>query len=169
MVNLKTFNLPEAKDDPTWKTALSDANSISEFIKSQQAWITKLNAPGKSSKELENFLEPELLGLGYDHEPKEIYPDRALIPDYVKMTDNGGIILEVERGKILWNNMDLLDFWKCHIHNRCNYLILIVPMFLIHSDKTPPEKAFEKVSNRLEAFFKKGCETRVRGLIVVKY
>ena len=38
-----------------------------------------------------------------------------------------GIILEVERGKTTINNMDLLDFWKCHICAHADYLFLMVP------------------------------------------
>ena len=35
--------------------------------------------------------------------------------------------MEVERGKTVLNNMDLLDVWKCHICESANYLFLIVP------------------------------------------
>ena len=38
-----------------------------------------------------------------------------------------GIILEVERGKTTINNMDLLDFWKCHICSYAHGLYLLVP------------------------------------------
>lgn len=42
-----------------------------------------------------------------------------------------GIILEVERGKTLMNNMDLLDMWKCHICEHARYLFSIVPKALL--------------------------------------
>jgi len=39
----------------------------------------------------------------------------VLRPDYFLKLDDTGILLEVERGKTTINNMDLLDFWKCHL------------------------------------------------------
>jgi hypothetical protein len=44
--------------------------------------------------------------------------------------DGTGIILEVERGKTTINNMDLLEFWKCHICAHADFLFLMVPLDL---------------------------------------
>ena len=43
---------------------------------------------------------------------------------------SSGILLEVERGKTTINNMDFLDFWKCHLCEHAHYLFLLVPQEL---------------------------------------
>ena len=166
---LKEFYLPIAESDDTWAIAKKDANALETHIESRSSEFDALNAPGGSSKDIEILIKDKLGEMGYKHEPKGEYANRALRPDYVKKTTTGGIILEVERGKTIDNNMDMLDFWKTHIHKACNYLILLVPVALQHRSNGPITKAFSKVCDRLAAFFEEGNETNVHGLIVVGY
>ena len=77
------------------------------------------------------------------------YKTRALRPDYFKKLSNGGILMEVERGKTITNNMDLLDLWKCHICEEANHLFLIVPLAV---SRTP--NIYNYVGNRVDSFFK---------------
>lgn len=55
------------------------------------------------------------------------YPTR-LRPDWFLPVAKSGILLEVERGKTLANNVDLLDLWKCHICREADHLFLVVPV-----------------------------------------
>lgn len=64
-----------------------------------------------------------------------------------------GIILEVERGKTTINNMDLLDFWKCHICAYADYLFLMVPVELRQNDTMTARREFASVAKRLRTFF----------------
>ena len=80
-----------------------------------------------------------------------------------------GVILEVERGKTTTNNMDFLDFWKCHICRTASFLILLVPIELQHNDNDTPKKEFQKVSSRLESFFFSENYTNVWGLVLIGY
>ena len=80
-----------------------------------------------------------------------------------------GIILEVERGKTTINNMDLLDFWKCHICEHAAYLFLMVPTELRQNATMSPRREFVTVGNRLESFFVPGNYTNVRGLVLMGY
>ena len=79
------------------------------------------------------------------------------------------MILEVERGKTTTNNMDFLDFWKCHICRTASFLILLVPVELRHNDDDAPKKEFQKVSGRLESFFVEENYTNVWGLVLIGY
>ena len=72
----------------------------------------------------------EATRLGFRDESKglfETYQSSALRPDYFRPIGSTGVILEVERGKTTINNMDLLDFWKCHICEHASYLFLMAP------------------------------------------
>jgi hypothetical protein len=93
----------------------------------------------------------------------------ALRPDYFLPIGDSGVILEVERGKTTTNNMDLLDFWKCHICRVASYLFLLVPQSLQHNERMTPKKEFRTVQRRLSQFFEPGHYTNVRALCLFGY
>ena len=72
----------------------------------------------------------------------------ALRPDYYCALGETGILIEVERGK---TNMDILDFWKCHICDRAEYLFLIVPQARPSANGTVL-RHFQQVKRRLGVF-----------------
>jgi hypothetical protein len=76
----------------------------------------------------------------------------VLHPDYYKPLAKGGILFEVERGKTIANNMDLLDVWKTHICREANHLFLLVPNIRVSRNKNVA-KNFPSVKNRIETFF----------------
>jgi len=75
-----------------------------------------------------------------------------------------GIILEVERGKTIRNNMDLLDVWKCHICKEANHLFLVIPKEISH---TP--NCFKYSSKRLSSFFQKDNYINIDSLNIFGY
>ena len=77
--------------------------------------------------------------------------------------------MEVERGKTTINNMDLLDFWKCHLCDHAHYLFLMVPKELRQNELMSPRREYVTVVKRLSAFFRPGNYTNVRGLFVFGY
>ena len=108
--------------------------------------------------------------LGFASEKKGLFADsetRALRPDMYLPVEGSGIILEVERGKTLKNNMDLLDFWKCHICLHAHHLFLFVPQAVDRSYEK--EKPFSQVVKRLSGFFEPGNLTNVRTAFVFGY
>lgn len=109
--------------------------------------------------------------LGYGEELQGQYDDLKLRPDFVKNIGSNGIILEVERGKTLDNNMDFLDFWKCHIHPRYSYLILLVPIWYKSNstDKSPKQLHFSTVCKHYSYFYRENNYTNVKGTVVIGY
>ena len=104
--------------------------------------------------------------LGFIRESKGLfasYETSALRPDYYRPLDDTGILLEVERGKTTINNMDLLDFWKCHLCEHANYLFLMVPLELRQNPSMPPRREYATVVKRLSSFFVPRNYTNVRG------
>jgi hypothetical protein len=82
-----------------------------------RALILAANQPGHSSALVQEAFVGHARALGFVSEHKGLfagYETSALRPDYYRPIDDTGILLEVERGKTTINNMDLLDFWKCH-------------------------------------------------------
>lgn len=79
------------------------------------------------------------------------------------------MLLEVEKGKTTINNMDLLDFWKCHVCPHAHYLFLLVPVALRQNATMSPRNEFAAVTRRLARFFTPRTHTNVRGLCVFGY
>lgn len=133
--------------------------------------ISQANQPNLSSAEVQAAFEPAARSLGFQSEARGLFSDSVagLRPDYFLPLGNTGIILEVERGKTTTNNMDMLDFWKCHLCGKAHYLFLLVPQSLQHNPGMTPKKEYETVRRRLAHFFEPGNYTNVRGLCLYGY
>lgn len=134
--------------------------------------IERVNQPGASSSLVQNTFLREAHSIGFKDESKGLFADyinKGLRPDYYMKVEKSGIILEVERGKTTINNMDFLDFWKCHLCKSANYLFLLVPKTLVQNTKMNPRNEFATVVNHLSPFFEPDNYTNVRGLSIFGY
>ena len=132
----------------------------------------KANSPGNSSSVVQNVFLEKALELGFQSEKKNLFsniPTTNLRPDYYKKIKDSGIIIEVERGKTIMNNMDLLDMWKCHLCLHADHLFLFVPNDLKHNHNSSTYDCFKKVSDRLSPFFKKPNFVNVNSLWLFGY
>ena len=139
----------------------------------QQA-IAVANQPRASSSGVQSVFGAFAKELGFRNEAQGLfknYQTARLRPDYYLPLENTGILLEVERGKTTMNNMDLLDFWKCHICEHAHYLFLLVPQELRQQENTTvrPTQTFKLVDRRLAPFFQVENYTNVRGLCLFGY
>ncbi len=146
---------------------LLDALNIPETL----AKIREANQPKRSSSEVQAAFRNSALALHFESERAGLFQDSitGLRPDYYRRIGDSGIILEVERGKTTTNNMDLLDFWKCHLCGSAHYLFLLVPKELRHNHGMSPKREFDVVSRRLARFFEPNFHTNVRGLFLFGY
>ena len=110
---LKQKNL----DVEIFKKVKATGNALLRYLNQQDvlALIAKANRPGNSSSTIQNIFIEKAKELGFESEARRLFEDMNLRPDYYKPIGNSGIIIEVERGKTIMNNMDMLDMWKCHI------------------------------------------------------
>ena len=76
--------------------------------------------------------------------------------------------MEVERGKTVLNNMDLLDVWKCHICESANYLFLIVPQ-MRHDGAGKLWPTYPNVVKRLQSFFVKNNYINIDAIFIFGY
>lgn len=137
-----------------------------------RALILAANQPGQSSALVQEAFVGHARALGFINESKGLfasYETSALRPDYYRSLHDTGILLEVERGKTTINNMDLLDFWKCHLCEHANYLFLMVPLELRQNPSMPPRREYATVVKRLSSFFVPRNYTNVRALFVFGY
>jgi hypothetical protein len=137
-----------------------------------QTRLTTANAPGYSSGLVEATFVDFARQLGFVDESVGLfagYSTSALRPDYFLGLGETGILLEVERGKTTINNMDLLDFWKCHLCEHAHYLFLMVPNQLRQNPTMAPRREYVTVVKRLKSFFAPRNYTNVRGLFVFGY
>jgi hypothetical protein len=136
--------------------------------------IADANQPGKKSTEIQEVVLGKTKELGFVDESKGLfseYKNNRLRPDYFKALENGtGILIEVERGKTNQNNMDLLDFWKCHICKHAHYLFLLVPNELKQNQSgRVVGRPFQTVVAHMETLFQPENYTNVRGVVVIGY
>ncbi len=134
--------------------------------------INEANSPGTSSQRVQSAILKVAMDLGFESEKRGLfsaYAVSALRPDYYLGLGNTGILFEVERGKTLINNMDLLDTWKCHICPETSILFLFVPQLLRQNDTQKGSKVYSTVLNRLRTFFTPGIETNVDAAFVFGY
>ena len=148
--------------------------ALFEYIETESvmAEIEKVNLSNKSSQDVQDILLKKAVELGFQSEKRGLFSDISnsnLRPDYYKRIETTGIIIEVERGKTIMNNMDMLDFWKCHIFKVANHLFLFVPNELKHNLNSEPNNCFQKVSSRMAPFFEEGNYTNVHSLWLFGY
>jgi hypothetical protein len=161
-------------DTPEYRQVLAVADALHDFLRVAEvaAQIVTANQPGRSSGDVQMVFLAQARQLGFRDESKGLfveYPSSALRPDYFMPLGETGILLEVERGKTTINNMDLLDFWKCHICARADYLFLMVPVELRQNALMSPRREFASVAKRLRTFFEPQNYTNVRGLTLFGY
>lgn len=134
--------------------------------------ISMANSPGNSSAKIQEIFLQKAIDLGFQSEKKNLFqsiPTSNLRPDYYRNIGESGIIIEVERGKTIMNNMDMLDMWKCHLCDAANHLFLFVPNELKHNNASKPYDCFRIVSNRMEPFFLPENYTNVHSLWIFGY
>lgn len=79
------------------------------------AAIGQVHKLGGRSQDIQAILREDLEGIGFVNEKTGLFAQMtvsALRPDFYRPLGRSGIIAEVERGKTITNNMDLLDLWK---------------------------------------------------------
>lgn len=153
-------------------TGISDALLTHLNLSTTQTLIQSTNVPGASSSLVQGTFLAFASELGFRDEARGLfadYPNPGLRPDYYMPVGESGILLEVERGKTIINNMDFLDFWKCHICRSAHYLFLMVPQVLVQNEARPPTRPYAAVVKRMASFFLPGNETNVRALHVFGY
>lgn len=137
-----------------------------------QQRIRERHVHNANSTGIQEVILEGLTRLGFQNEKTGLFSEyevRALRPDYFCAVNNTtGILVEVERGKTLPNNMDILDLWKCHICPHANYLFLIVPK-VRHKRDGQETPQFSKVLRRLAPFFEPANYVNVDAVFLFGY
>lgn len=117
--------------------------------------IKDVNKVYGTSHQIQALIAKELEALDFLNEKKKLFLNcevPSLRPDLYLKVGSSGILVEVERGKTIANNMDLLDVWKCHLCAYAHFLFLIVPCQRF-SQNGKPMNVFDRVSKRVGTFF----------------
>ena len=147
--------------------------SLTDFMSAPeiQTELEKTHVLNAKSGEIQKIILKKTSELGFASEKKGLFDDipvKQLRPDYyLKIDETSGVIMEVERGKTIANNMDILDLWKCHICKKANLLFLVVPN--IRQTEKGHNKIFETVERRMETFFKPENYINVDGVFIIGY
>ena len=173
-IEMNSFSLPSVDGSDEYQRVGNIAKQLLAHLSGQDAStrIALANRPGASSHEIQAVFRDFAIELGFGDESRGLfqsYDTSALRPDFFLPLGDTGILMEVERGKTTINNMDLLDFWKCHLCEHAHYLFLLVPCALRQNESMSPRNEFAAVTKRLSAFFRPRNHTNVRGLFVFGY
>ncbi len=153
------------------------ANAIAEELRlfldqaETQQQIKERHVLGASSVLIQELVLSKAAALGFENEKTGLFTNYAvpaLRPDYFCRLGDSGILLEVERGKTTTNNMDLLDFWKCHICEHAEYLFLVVPQARPSANGTVL-RHFRHVQKRLGVFFEPKNYVNVNAVFLFGY
>jgi len=155
----RVFLRPGLADSENLKKALEISRQVKEILKDQKVKdaIAEVHKFGASSHKVQISILDQMVSLGFVSEKKGLfasYKVSGIRPDYFKSLTGGGILFEVERGKTIANNMDLLDVWKTHLCSEARHLFLMVPNIRV-TEKGGSQKIFNTVENRIETFFLK--------------
>ena len=145
-----------------------ETRMASELLKSKIEAVHRL---GGTSHEVQALLRADLEMLGFENERKGLFVNLrvpALRPDFYRRLGRSGIVAEVERGKTITNNMDLLDLWKCHLCTEADFLFLVVPMSRV-SKNGGVIKAFDQATRRLATFFEPRNYVNVEAAFIFGY
>jgi hypothetical protein len=156
-VSYAFFEGSNTRNNPNLETARKTAKEVRSFLESPeiQLLISKAHVFHASSHSIQSVILPEMLKLGFSSEKKGLFSDykvSGIRPDFYLDVQGGGILFEVERGKTIANNMDLLDVWKTHLCKEARHLFLLVPKIRV-TEKGTQQKIFQTVVNRVETFF----------------
>lgn len=173
MIKTKIFTKENIEKRNDFKNATIIFQSLVQFMESAdiQEKLESTHQLHAKSGEIQEIILDKTKELGFSSEKNGLFnnqPVRRLRPDYyLELEKNSGIIMEVERGKTIANNMDLLDLWKCHICENANFLFLIIPK--IRQTAKGRNIIFETVERRMTTFFDMENYTNVDGVFIIGY
>ena len=153
----RVFLRPGLSDSQNLKETLEVSSQVREILMNQKVKdsIAEVHKFGASSHTVQKSILDQVEPLGFVSEKKGLfaaYKVSGIRPDYFKSLAGGGILFEVERGKTIANNIDLLDVWKTHLCSEAKHLFLMVPNIRV-TEKGGSQKIFNTVENRIETFF----------------
>jgi hypothetical protein len=153
----RVFLRPGLVESQNLNEVLKTSRQVSEILKDQKVKdaIAEVHKFGASSHTVQKSILGQMESIGFVSEKKGLfasYKVSGIRPDYFKPIAGGGILFEVERGKTIANNMDLLDVWKTHLCTEAIHLFLMVPNIRV-TEKGGSQKIFNTVENRIETFF----------------
>ena len=153
----RVFLRPGLTDSQNLRETREVSGQVREILNNQKVKdsIAEVHKFGASSHTVQKSILDQVEPLGFVSEKKGLfaaYKVSGIRPDYFKPIVGGGILFEVERGKTIANNMDLLDVWKTHLCSEAKHLFLMVPNIRV-TEKGGSQKIFNTVENRIETFF----------------
>ena len=153
----RVFLRPGMVDSPNLEAVLEISRQVKGILEQQQVVdaIAEVHKFGASSHTVQKSILSQMESLGFSSEKKGLFAEyrvSGIRPDYFKPIEGGGILFEVERGKTIANNMDLLDVWKTHLCREAKHLFLMIPKVRV-TEKGGSQKIFNTVENRIETFF----------------
>lgn len=173
MISYQVLKKANADDHPDYGLVEGIASQVYDYLglSEVQDEIRSKHVVGARSSEIQGVLLTRAVELGFRSERGGLfagYRTSGLRPDYFRPVGTSGILMEVERGKTLPNNMDLLDLWKCHICAEADYLFLIVPQ-VRQTESGRTNAMFERVVARLSTFFVPENYVNVKAVFVFGY
>lgn len=133
------------------------SEQLVEHLKRIEPQIDAAHRPNTQSAVIQEIIGKWLGEYGFISEYLHAFdetPSTRSRPDfYLDLGDGNGVLVEVERGGAVNNNHDLKDIWKCHLSEKTQHLLLIVPNRNFTKDGANREAPFQRSRSRLSTFF----------------
>lgn len=134
------------------------AAALREHLSASAGSIDTVHVHGAGSGAIQRIVSTLLHDRLLFREEVVLAPQDGLVtharPDFFyRLSDDRGILAEVERGGTTTNNHDLKDIWKAHVSPDAQHLFLIVPNANWNESGAARERPFPRVVSRLGAFF----------------
>lgn len=133
------------------------AEELRLYLESIERDIDAAHRPGALSKSIQDLVGVWLNKHGFQEEYLHAFletPGARSRPDfYLDLGQGRGVLAEIERGGAVTNNHDLKDVWKCHLSEKTQHLILLVPNRNFKEDGSKREAPFVRSKARLATFF----------------
>jgi hypothetical protein len=145
-------------DDPELARVDELAAALRVHLIASAEAIDRAHVHGASSGAIQSIVSRLLREELSFREEVVLTPQDGLVtqarPDFFyRLSDQRGVLAEVERGGTTTNNHDLKDIWKAHISPDAQHLFLVVPNANWNELGLARERPFPRVSHRLAAFF----------------
>ena len=170
---MKYFEYSQKIKEPEFSIAQKIAKEIYRYMCRDEISrkIAEAHQVNAKSHQIQSIILPKCHELGMLSEKKGLFSNYAtaqLRPDYYIPINTSGLIMEVERGKTIANNMDLLDVWKCHICDHAEYLLLVISI-IRQTNSGGRTYIYKHVVKRIGSFFNERNYVNVKGCFIIGY
>jgi hypothetical protein len=126
--------------------------------------LSNKNIKGTKNKEIQDLIFEKccMENNGWETEEENLLVNSNIRVDFFHRQKK--ILGEVERGRTITNNMDILNLHRCHLIDSVDHLFLFILISVSHT-----RNIFNTVCKRIEPYFESGNHINVESTFIFGY